>query len=104
VRRDRSGPAVLDRAAAAILAALLVLFVHRRASDALVLVVAGSAAGVVLIYRYLDLGPILGLPDMYEPVWFSLKTLATAAQVLAALAVLVLLLGSRRPAVAATHP
>ncbi len=82
-------------------AALLVLVVHRRATDTAVLVVAGSAAVVALAYRYLDLGPILGLPDMYEPIWFPPKTLATAAEVLAALATLVLL--RRRRPTAARH-
>lgn len=73
-------------AATAIVAALLVLVVRRRATDLLVLVVAGSAAAVALLYRYVDLGPVFGLPNMYEPIWFPEKVLATVAELVAALA------------------
>jgi len=31
--------------------------------------VAASALGAVLLYRYVDVGTIGPLPDMYEPTW-----------------------------------
>jgi hypothetical protein len=31
--------------------------------------VAGSAAAAVVAYTYIDIGPIAGLPNMYEPSW-----------------------------------
>lgn len=73
-------------AAASILAALLVLVVRRRVTALLVVAVAGSAAVVALLFRYVDLGPVFWLPDMYEPIWFPAKVLATAAELVAAVA------------------
>lgn len=84
------------QAAVAIVAAFALLGVRRRGTDVLVLLIAASAAAAVLAYRYLDLGPLLGLPDMYEPGWFPLKILSALAEVLAALAVLVLLAATGR--------
>ncbi|MDQ1631228.1 MAG: hypothetical protein QOJ32_620 [Frankiaceae bacterium] len=48
-------------------------------------VAAGSLAAV-FIYRYADLGRIGPLPDMYEPVWYSLKTRSAVAEAVAATA------------------
>lgn len=83
-------------AAAAIAAALLVVLVRRRGTDVLVLVVAASAGAAALVYRFIDLGPVFWMPDMYEPAWFPLKTLATVAEIVAALAALVLVAGRAR--------
>jgi hypothetical protein len=30
----------------------------------------------VVLYRYVDVGKVLFLPDMYEPIWFGRKTLS----------------------------
>jgi len=102
---DLIGQGALFRieAAASIVAALLVLVVHRRATDTLVLVVAASAAVVALVYRYVDLGPVFGLPDLYEPIWYPQKVLTTIAEVVAALAALALL-RSRSPVARDEHP
>ncbi len=90
---DLVGQGALFRieAAVAIVAAVLVLAVRRRATDVLVLAVAGSAAVVALVYRYVDLGPVLGLPNMYEPVWYPEKVITTVAEILAALATVTLI-------------
>lgn len=85
-------------AAVAGLAALTVLLIRRPAPDALVGLVALSAAAAAVVYRYVDVGAIAGLPDMYEPAWFPEKTLSAAAETLAALAVLVLLAAFHRRA------
>ena len=42
--------------------------------------VAASAVGAVLLYRYHDPGELGPLPDMYEPFWFREKTWVTIAE------------------------
>lgn len=66
--------------AVAIVAALLVLAVGRRIGFATTFTVAASALGAVLLYRYVDVGRLGPLPNMYEPSWFAKKELATAAE------------------------
>ena len=56
-------------AVVAVVAALLVLIRPRRSSWVAALLVAGSALGAVLLYRYVDLGSLGPLPDMYENTW-----------------------------------
>jgi hypothetical protein len=53
----------------AVVAALLVLVWPRRASWVVALLVAASALGAVLLYRYVDVGQLGPLPDMYENTW-----------------------------------
>jgi len=65
--------------------------------------VAGSAAGAVFLYTYVDVGTLGPLPDMYEPTWaLPGKRLSGAAEiaatVLAVVGFLVALRGRRRPA------
>jgi hypothetical protein len=47
--------------------------------------VAASAIGAMLLYRYHDPGALGPLPDMYEPFWFREKTVAGVAEALAVL-------------------
>jgi hypothetical protein len=49
-------------------------------------VVAASALGAVLLYRYVDVGALGPLPNMYEPTWYFRKTLSAYAEAAAALA------------------
>ena len=56
-------------AVVAVVAALLVLIRHRTSSWVAALMVAGSALGAVLLYRYVDVGSLGPLPDMYENTW-----------------------------------
>jgi hypothetical protein len=56
-------------AGVAIAAALLVLVWPRRASWVVALLVAASALGAVLLYRYVDVGQLGPLPNMYENTW-----------------------------------
>ncbi len=74
-------------AVAAVLAALLVLLIRHRAAALFAVLIAGSALGAVLLYRYIDLGTLGPLPNMYEPNWYPEKTysaIAEAASILAA--------------------
>ena len=92
--------------AAAALLAVLVLFVARGwIAWVLALVVSVTALAAVLVYRYIDLGSIGPLPDMYEPLWFTKKVLATVAEGAAVVAgVAGLLLACRRRRTPARPP
>ncbi|MGH3156034.1 MAG: hypothetical protein ACRDNF_05610 [Streptosporangiaceae bacterium] len=67
-------------AAAASLAALVVLAVGRRTGFGLALVVAAGSLGAILLYRYVDVGQLGPLPNMYEPAWFPEKSVAVVAE------------------------
>jgi hypothetical protein len=56
-------------AVVAVVAGLLVLIRPRPSSWVVALVVAGSALAAVLLYRYVDVGTLGPLPDMYENTW-----------------------------------
>jgi hypothetical protein len=85
-------------AAAAALAALVLLAAHRRpVAWAFAFLVAAAGIGAVLLYRYVDVGGLGPLPNMYEPAWFPEKTASAVAEaVAAATALLGLLLAWRR--------
>ncbi|MBC3839966.1 hypothetical protein GXW82_06475 [Streptacidiphilus sp. 4-A2] len=82
-------------AGAASLAVLLVLLWRRRPGDLFALLTAAAGVAALLVYRYVDVGKLGPLPNMYEPVWFSDKVWALAGQGLAVLALLPLLLARR---------
>lgn len=71
------------------LAALLVLVLGRRESYALAFVVAASAFGAIVLYRYVNVGTLGPLPNMYEPIWFTEKSVAAVAEGVAVIASLV---------------
>lgn len=62
------------------LAALVLMLTGRRLAWLLAFLVAGSALGAVLLYRYYDPGALGPLPDMYEPIWYPEKTLTAVAE------------------------
>jgi hypothetical protein len=74
------------QAGLAALAALLVLVHGKRLAAAFALLIAGSALGAVLLYRYVDVGAIGPLPNMYEPIWYTEKTVTAIAEAVAAAA------------------
>ncbi|MFD7917806.1 hypothetical protein ACFV3R_00975 [Streptomyces sp. NPDC059740] len=82
--------------ALACLAAVLVLFWRRRLGDALAWLVAAGGLALLLVYRFVDVGSLGPVPDMYEPIWNSDKTLTVAAQGVTVLATTYLLLRPRR--------
>lgn len=85
-------------AATAALAALLLLVRRHPLADAFAWTVAAGGLAALLLYRYVDIGELGPLPNMYEPAWFTDKNLVVIAQVLTLLATSVLLLtrGRRR--------
>ena len=74
--------------AVASLAALLVLVIARRETYALAVLVAGSAFGAIMLYRYVNVGTLGPLPNMYEPIWFTEKSVAAVAEAAALIAAL----------------
>ena len=64
------------QAAVAGVVAVVVLTYGTRWAYALALLVAGSAAGAVVLYYYADPGVLGPLPDMHEPVWYLDKTIS----------------------------
>lgn len=65
-------------------AALAVILTAWRVTWMLAFLVAASALGALLLYRYHDPGAIGPLPDMYEPTMYPEKTLAAVAEGVAA--------------------
>jgi len=75
----------LVQAGFAALAALLIFVRGRWPEAAFALLVAAAALGAVLLYRYVDVGTIGPLPDMYDPAWYTEKTLSAVAEAVAVL-------------------
>lgn len=74
------GEGTLFRAQAvvALVLAVLLLIWPRLWVWALAALTAASAAGAVILYTYLDLGAVAGLPNMYEPTWLPPGKLVSA--------------------------
>ncbi|MFF3749465.1 hypothetical protein ACFYYH_03220 [Streptomyces sp. NPDC002018] len=79
----------------AALAALLVLVWHRLISDLFAWCVAAGGLALLFVYRYVDVGALGPVPNMYEPNWYGRKLVAVVAQALAVLATVFLLLTHR---------
>jgi hypothetical protein len=87
-------------AVAAALVAVWVLVRPSRLSFAAAFLVAVSALGAVLLYRYVDVPALGPIPSMYEPLWFPEKSLSAVAEAVATLAALTGLARVRTAAVA----
>jgi hypothetical protein len=72
-------------AGASSLAALLLLLSASRLVWGFAFLVLASALGAILLYRYVNVGVLGPLPNMYEPVWFPEKTTAAVAEAAGAL-------------------
>jgi hypothetical protein len=86
-------------AAVASAAALLVLVWGRRLGFGLATLVAASALGAGLLYRFVDVGRLGPLPDMYQPVWLPGQLMSVGAEAVATLfgvAGLLVVIGRRR--------
>ena len=75
-------------AGASALAALLILLSAHRLVWAFAFLVAASGLGAILLYRYVNVGTLGPLPNMYEPLWFPKKTAAAIAEGVATLTAL----------------
>jgi len=89
-------------AVGAIVAALALAVRPRRWTAALAFVVAGGGAALVVLYRYVNVGKIGPIPNMYDPFWGPAgKTLSVWGEAIAALAaagLFVMLHAQARPA------
>jgi hypothetical protein len=89
----------------AILAALLLIVRPRRYTAAIAAVVAGAGLLAVLLLRYVDIGRIGPIPAMYDPIWYTEKTISAIAEGVAFVAAVVLLFVPwRRSAPAVVEP
>jgi MFS superfamily sulfate permease-like transporter len=85
-------------AVVALIAAVLLLVRPRRTTAAFAFLVAAAGFVAVLVYRYVNVGKIGPIPNMYDPFWAPTeKTLSVFAEGIAALAALalVMMLGTR---------
>ena len=79
-------------AIAAVLAAILLLVRPRRWTAALAALVAGGGLFALVLYRYVDVGQLGPMPDMYEPLWYAKKTWTAVAQLVAAASAIALVI------------
>jgi len=77
-------------AIAAIVAALLVLVRPNRLTAAIVALVAGGGAFALLLYAKVNVGKIGPLPNMYDPGWYTEKSLSLTGELIALLGALAL--------------
>jgi hypothetical protein len=73
-------------------AAVLVVMVRRWVTDLIAFLVAASGFAVLLIFRYFDIGAFGPFPVLYEPIWYTEKTLAAVAEGVAMVATIPLVL------------
>jgi hypothetical protein len=89
-------------ATAAVVAAIALLVRPRRYTAAFAFLVAAAGTVAVILYRYVDVGAIGPIPNMYDPYWApaekTLSVVAEAAAALAALALFLMLQGQERTA------
>jgi hypothetical protein len=91
----------------ALITALVLVLSARRLTFLLGFAVSASALILMLVSRYVDLGPIGPFPDLYDPAWFAEKLWAAfgeAAAMIAALAAIVFLSVRARRRSAITAP
>lgn len=68
------------------LAALLVLIWRRPVTAAFAFLVSGGGFALLVIYRYVNVGKLGPVPNMYEPIWSTDKKVAAVAQLVAVVA------------------
>lgn len=78
--------------ALALIAMLAVLLIRHRLAALLAFLVAAGGVGAVLLYAYVNVGAFGPLPNMYEPFWYTEKTISLVAEAVAAIGALCLLL------------
>ncbi|GAA4223551.1 hypothetical protein GCM10022254_00890 [Actinomadura meridiana] len=84
------------QAAVAGVAAVVILTYAVRWAYALTFLIAASAVGALVFYYFVDAGALGPLPDMYEPVWYTEKTISLVGEGIAAVAALAGLLTANR--------
>ncbi|MFF1729775.1 hypothetical protein [Streptomyces sp. NPDC058247] len=82
--------------ALAALAAVLVVFWRRSLGDVFAWLTAAGGLAALLVYRYIDVGALGPLPDMYEPLWYAEKGLVVISQLVTVVAMTLLLVSRGR--------
>ncbi len=73
----------------------LVLIVRANVWTALLaLAVAGGGLGLLLVYRYVNVGSLGPLPNMYEPLWYTEKSWSAVGEALATFGSVGLVIGA----------
>ncbi|WP_096302425.1 hypothetical protein [Jatrophihabitans sp. GAS493] len=80
----------------AVLAALAVIVRANVWTALLAIAVAGGGLALLLLYRYVDVGQLGPLPNMYEPLWFTEKSWSAVGEAVALAAAIGLLAGALR--------
>ena len=81
IKKDVSqGDLFRVEAGAAIVAALALLLSDSKWAWLLAGAVGLGGAAAVVLYRYVEIGPIGPLPGMYEPIWYGEKTWSAIAE------------------------
>ena len=75
----------------AIVAGVALLVRPRRYTAWFAFLVSAGGVAAVLVYRWVDVGKLGPLPNMYEPYWYGEKTLSLVAEAIAAVAAAILL-------------
>ena len=76
----------------ALVAMVLLLVTRSRLAAGFAFLVAAGGVGAVLLYGYVDLGGFGPLPNMYDPTWYTEKTISAVAEAVAAVGALCLIL------------
>ena len=79
----------IESSVAILVAVVLLVAPWRRLGYLAALLISASAFGGVMLYRYVNVGAIGPIPNMYEPVWFGQKTFSAYAEAAAAVIALV---------------
>lgn len=84
-RTDWVNEAVLFRieASLAVVAALWLVVQPKLLSILFTIAVTGGGAFALLLYRYVDVGKLGPIPNMYEPIWTGEKQLSLAGEFIA---------------------
>lgn len=77
-------------AVVALIAAVALLVRPRRYTAAFAFLVAAAGTAAVLVYAHVNVGKIGPIPNMYDPLWYTEKTLSAWAEGIAAVAALAL--------------
>lgn len=73
----------------AAVAAILLLVWANRLTYLIAFAVAAVGVAAVLLFTYLNLGKIGPLPSIYEPIWYTEKTVSLIGEAVAAVAALI---------------
>jgi hypothetical protein len=63
---------------------LLALATRRRFASAFAFLIAAGGLGALLLYGHVHVGGSGPVPDMYDPVWYTQKTITAVGEAIAA--------------------